>query len=68
MIEETRKKLENLKGKTITIKVDVGRNKKEKYTGKIVNTYSKIWTFQTKNDIKSFTYSDIIIKMVKISP
>lgn len=67
MLENTKNNLEKLKGQTITIKVDVGRNKKERYKGKIINTYSKIWTFQTENVIKSFTYSDIIMKTVKIS-
>lgn len=67
MIKEIKTKLESLKGKKILIKVDVGRNKIEKYEGTIINTYNKIWTFKTKTDLKSFSYNDILIKTVIIS-
>jgi len=68
MINQIRKEMEKYKGKVITIKVDMGRNKREKYKGKVINLYSRTWIFETNDGIKSFTYSDIITKTVKISP
>lgn len=67
MLLEIRKRIENLKGKKIKICVDIGRNKYETYEGKVLNTYKNVWTFQTCTDIKSFCYSDILIKSVVIS-
>ena len=68
MIEKIRKKIINLKGKIITLEVDVGRNKTEKYIGFIDNVYTNIWTFKTSSDVKSFSYKDILIKSVIICP
>lgn len=67
MKEEIKKKIDLLKGKKIRIKVDIGRNKKEIYEGFIVDTYSNVWIFKTKEMIKSFNYSDILTKQVIIS-
>lgn len=67
MIDKIKSQIENLKGKNLKIKVDVGRNKCEEYEGKITDTYKKVWLFKTKNDIKSFSYTDILIKTVIIS-
>lgn len=67
MLREIKKKLEKLKGKKIKIFVDVGRNKVEEYEGFVLNTYNSIWTFKTDTDVKSFGYSDILIKNVIIS-
>ena len=66
MISEIKKQINNLKGKKIKIIVDVGRNKKESYEGKILNTYQNIWTFKTETDLKSFGYNDILINNVVI--
>ncbi len=67
MIGEIKKKIESLKGKKIKVWVDVGRNKSETYEGFVVDTYKNIWTFKTKTDIKSFSYSDILINSVVLS-
>lgn len=64
MIAEIKKRIYNLKGKNIKIMVDVGRNKKESYEGKILGVYKNIWTFQTSSDLKSFGYNDILINNV----
>ena len=61
MIGEIKKKIESLKGKKIKVWVDVGRNKSETYEGFVLDTYKNIWTFKTETDIKSFSYSDILI-------
>ncbi len=67
MIGEIKKKIESLKGKKIKVWVDVGRNKSETYEGFVLDTYKNIWTFRTKTDIKSFSYSDILINSVVLS-
>ena len=67
MIGEIKKKIESLKGKKIKVCVDIGRNKSETYEGFVLDTYKNIWTFRTKTDIKSFSYSDILINSVVLS-
>lgn len=67
MISEIKKKIESLKGKKVKVWVDVGRNKSETYEGFVLDTYKNIWTFKTKTDVKSFSYSDILINSVVLS-
>ena len=67
MIGEIKKKIESLKGKKIKVWVDVGRNKSETYEGFVLYTYKNIWTFKTETDVKSFSYSDILINSVVLS-
>lgn len=67
MLNDIKYKLENLKGKKIKVLVDVGRNKSEFYEGVVLNTYKNIWTMKTTTDLKSFSYSDILINSVTIS-
>ena len=67
MISDIKKKIESLKGKKIKVLVDVGRNKSEIYEGFVLDTYKNIWTFKTETDIKSFSYSDILINSVVLS-
>jgi len=67
LIGEIKKKIESLKGKKIKVWVDIGRNKSETYEGFVLDTYKNIWTFRTKTDIKSFSYSDILINSVVLS-
>ena len=67
MLEQIRKKIENLIGKKVTIFVDVGRNKNESYEGIILDTYKNVWTIKTSIDTKSFSYSDILINNVIIN-
>lgn len=68
MKQKIREKLESLRGKKLKIMVDVGRNKNEVYEGFIDKLYNNVWTFKTKSDIKSFSYVDILIKSVILSP
>lgn len=67
MISDIKKKIESLKGKKIKVLVDVGRNKSEIYEGFVLDTYKNIWTFKTETDVKSFSYSDILINSVVLS-
>jgi uncharacterized protein Veg len=67
LIGEIKKKIESLKGNKIKVWVDIGRNKSETYEGFVLDTYKNIWTFKTKTDVKSFSYSDILINSVVLS-
>lgn len=67
MLGEIKNMVSSLKGKKVKLLVDVGRNKLEEYEGIVENTYNNIWTLKTESDIKSFSYSDILIKNVIIS-
>ena len=67
MISDIKKKIESLKGMKIKVWVDVGRNKSETYEGFVLDTYKNIWTFKTETDVKSFSYSDILINSVVLS-
>lgn len=67
MLFEIKNKINKLKGKDVTLLVDIGRNKNETYEGYVLNTYDNVWTFKTKTEIKSFSYADILINSVIIS-
>lgn len=54
-------------GKTITIKYYLGRNKFESYKAILKKLYRHIFLVELSNmDVKSFSYSDIITKTIKI--
>ena len=67
LISEIRKKIKSKIGKDIIIYVDAGRNKEEKYYGKIYNAYNYVWTFKTDTYLRSFSYSDILSHFVVIN-
>ena len=68
MNNNIKNKLSLILGKNITIIVDVGRNKYDKYKGKILSLYDNIWLFESNNILMSFSYSDIISNFVIINP
>lgn len=69
-IESVKKELNNHLGNIVTIKYNLGRNKYEKYDGLIKELYSHIFLVEMENRnqklIKSFSYSDVITKTIKI--
>lgn len=68
-IENIRKELGNHIGKNVVIKYNLGRNKVEKYYVKIKELYNYVFLVELNNDfneVKSFSYSDIITKTIKI--
>lgn len=68
-IENIRKELGNHIGKNVVIKYNLGRNKVEKYHVKIKELYNYVFLVELNNDfneVKSFSYSDIITKTIKI--
>lgn len=66
-INKIKNKLELLKGERLKIKIYLGRNKYEYLEGYIDNMYSNLFTIKTNKGIKSYSYSDIIIKNIIIS-
>lgn len=68
-IENIRKELGNHIGKNVVIKYNLGRNKVEKYHVKIKELYNYVFLVELNNnfnEVKSFSYSDIITKTIKI--
>lgn len=62
-----KEKLNNHIGKKIMIKYNLGRNKYEKYHVVIKQLYQNIFLVELENkEIKSFSYSDVITKTIKI--
>ena len=67
MIGEVRRKLNDYIGEKVTIKYNLGRNKYEKYHVTIKELYENVFLVELNNNAKkSFTYTDIITKTIKI--
>lgn len=69
-IEKIKEQLTNHIGDSAVIKCNMGRNKYEKYDVVIKELYSHIFLVEVENKtqkfIKSFSYSDVITKTIKI--
>lgn len=66
-VEDIRLELNKHIGDNIKIKYNLGRNKYAEYDVKIKNIYSHVFLVENeKNEIKSFSYSDVITKTIKI--
>ena len=66
-LQEIKTKVNENIGNNVTIKYNMGRNKIEKYNVKIKETYKNIFIVETnKTEIKSFTYTDIMTKTIKL--
>lgn len=69
-LQEIKTKVNKNIGNNVTIKYNLGRNKIEKYNVKIKETYNNIFIVelkkQNKTEIKSFTYTDVMTKTIKI--
>ena len=63
-IDKIKKQIYELQNKKLKIKVNIGRNKYEYYEGNIEKIYPNLFTIKTNKGIKSFTYSDVITKLV----
>lgn len=58
--EITIRKLNNMKGTPLTVKVNRGRNKIESYDGVIENTYPNVFTIRlTSGGVGTFSYADV---------
>ncbi len=63
-IDRIKKKIIEMQNFNLKIKVNLGRNKYEYYEGKIEKIHQNLFTVNTNKGIKSFTYADVITKMV----
>ena len=67
-IKKIKEELYNHKGKDAVIRCNLGRNKTEKYDVVIKDLYNHVFIVKLKNnELKSFSYSDIITKTIKIN-
>ena len=53
-------------GDIVSIKYNLGRNKYEEYEAKIKELYDYVFLVDTNYGTKSFTYIDVITKVIKI--
>ena len=60
--------IESIKGQKIHFKYNGSRNQIEEFDGIIENTYNSVFTIKIvdNNELKSFTYSDVINKSLQI--
>lgn len=69
-VNSIKEELNNHLGNIVTIKYNLGRNKYEKYDVRLKKLYDHVFTVEIdkKNikEIKSFSYSDVITKTIKI--
>ena len=63
-IEKIKEEITSMLGKKVLAKIDVGRNKYEYIEGILLNAYPFLFTIKTDNEIKSFSYSDVLIKNI----
>ena len=69
MINKIKKDLTNKKGQVLRFRHNGARNQIEEFKGVIIETYNYIFTIKTvdeKEEIKSFSYSDILIDNLEI--
>ncbi len=65
-VYEIKKDLGEYLGKEVSIKYNLGRNKYESYKVKIKELYDNVFLVESNLGIKSFSYSDVVTKQVKI--
>ena len=67
-IAKVRSKLNDYIGELVTIRYNLGRNKYEQYDAVIKETYSNVFVVEIEkyHIVKSFSYSDVITKIIKI--
>lgn len=69
-VKQVKEELNSHVGETVTIKCNMGRNKYEKYHVRIKELYNYVFLVEVQgNDYlqtKSFSYSDVITKTIKI--
>lgn len=69
MINKIKDDIKQQKGKELHFRFNGARNQIEEFEGIIVGTYNYIFTIKTidqKEELKSFTYSDILIENLEI--
>ena len=65
-ISKVKKELLNHIGDIVSIKYNLGRNKYEEYEAKIKELYDYIFLVDTDFGVKSFSYIDVVTKVIRI--
>ncbi|HRU84207.1 MAG: Veg family protein [Christensenellales bacterium] len=67
---DTKKRIEMLKGISVLLKVNRGRNKIVTMTGSVRDIYPSVWTFEPAGEepLQTFSYSDVLTKNIRIYP
>ena len=65
-ISKVKKELLEHLGDAVSIKYNLGRNKYEEYKAIIKELYDYVFLVECDNVIKSFSYIDVITKVIKI--
>ena len=66
-IEEVKKSIAELKGKSLSVAVNRGRKKVVRMSGVITDIFPAVFTFKAAaGDVVSFSYSDVICGEIKI--
>jgi uncharacterized protein Veg len=68
-LQEIKNKVSNNIGNDVVIRYNLGRNKVEKYNVRITKTYKNVFIVESndkKSEVKSFSYTDVMTKTIKI--
>ncbi len=67
-IEKVRDKVNSYKGKILKFRFNGSRNQIEEFEGTIINTYDAVFIIRLQDNqrIKSFSYSDMLIKKLVV--
>lgn len=67
-IQEVKLNIATLKGKTLSLAVNRGRNRITEMSGEIIDIFPSVFTFRAAaGDIVSFSYSDVICGDIRIA-
>ncbi len=69
MINKIKEEIKNKQGEVLHFRFNGARNQIEEFEGIIVGIYNYIFTIKTineKEELKSFTYSDVLIDNLEI--
>ena len=65
-ISKVKKELLEHLGDVVSIKYSLGRNKYEEYEAIVKELYDYVFLVECDNIVKSFSYIDVITKVIKI--
>ena len=65
-ISKVKKELLEHLGDVVSIKYSLGRNKYEEYEAIIKELYDYVFLVECDNAVKSFSYTDVITKVIRI--
>ncbi len=63
-IEKIRLEISKYKGKEVFLKINIGRNRYENIIGVVQDIYPYLFTVKVNDDLKTFSYVDVLTKNV----